>query len=250
MLKRYGYKESDITVLLNENATKGNIIEALSKMCNDAQAGNYVYIHFSCHGQQMIDDNNRDESDGLDEALIPYDARRRYSKDIYEGENHLRDDLLGLFLNKIRAEIGAKGNVTVVLDACHSGTADRDGDDEWYVRGTSYVFAPEGSQIKTPNSETVSLQLQDGKHLAPITVFAACKPDEINYEYKSKVDSTYYGSLSYALCNVLDAGIGKSNAEFYELLNNEIQTMFAGRRRKQTPFFESTNDNRAFKISR
>jgi len=249
MLKLYGYKEDDIIVLLNEKATKENIVKALSKMCNGAKIGDYIYIHFSCHGQQMIDDNG-DEPDGLDEALIPYDARRRYSKGVYEGENHLRDDQLGVFLNKLRTKTGAKGNVTVVLDACHSGTADRDGDDEWYTRGTSYVFAPEGCQIKMPESETISLHLQNGKHLAPISVLAACKPDEINYEYKSKIDSTYYGSLSYALCRVLEKNRDKSSVAFYELLKNEIQTMFAGRRRKQTPYFESTDDSRVFKISR
>lgn len=249
MLKHYGYKEADITVLLNEKATKSNIIKALSAMCNHAKAGDYIYIHFSCHGQQMIDDNG-DEPDGLDEALIPYDARRRYLKGIYEGENHLRDDQLAIFLNKLRTKIGTKGNVTVVLDACHSGTADRDGDDELYSRGTTYVFAPEGYRINIPSSETISLQLQQGKHLAPITILAACKPDEINYEYKSKVDSVYYGSLSYALRSVLKADSKKSNAEFYESLNNEIQTMFAGRKRKQTPYFESSDDSKIFKIAR
>ncbi|MCC8146937.1 MAG: caspase family protein, partial [Bacteroidales bacterium] len=239
----------DITVLLNDEATKINIVKALSTLCDNAKAGDYIYIHFSCHGQQMIDDNG-DEPDGLDEALIPYDAPRRYSKGTYEGENHLRDDLLGEFLNKIRAKTGREGNVTVVLDACHSGTGDRDVDDEQYARGTSYIFAPEGYQIKVPNNETGSLQLQDGKHLAPITVFAACKPDEINYEYKSKIDSIYYGSLSYAFCNVLKTSTGKSNAEFYKLLNNEMQTMFVGRRRKQSPYFESTNESKTFRISR
>jgi hypothetical protein len=250
MLKRYGYKKNNITVLLNDKATKANVVNALSVMCNNAKAGDYIYIHFSCHGQQMIDDNNRDEPDGLDEALIPYDARRRYSRGIYEGENHLRDDLLGVFLNKIRTKTGAKGNVTVVLDACHSGTADRNGDDEWYARGTSYIFAPDSCRIQPPDNKSMSFHLEKGENLASIVVFSACKPDEINYEYKSGVDSTYYGSLSYALCKVLKTNREKSNAEFYKLLDNEIQMMFAGRRRKQTPYFESTDDSRIFKISR
>ena len=249
MLKRYGYKEANITVLLNEEATKANVVNALSAMCSKAKAGDYLYLHFSCHGQQMLDDNG-DEPDGLDEALIPYDARRRYVKGIYEGESHLRDDLLGIFLNKIRAKIGATGNVTVVLDACHSGTADRDGNDEGYARGTSYVFAPDGYQTQLFDSEKISLHLQKDKHLAPITVFSACKPDEINYEYKSEADSTYYGSLSYALCKVLKTDGERTNTEFCKLLNDEIETMFVGRRRKQTPYFESTDDSQIFKISR
>ncbi len=249
MLKQYGYKDAHVNVLLNDKATKSNIVDALSGMCKQAKAGDYIYIHFSCHGQQMLDDNE-DEPDGLDEAIIPYDAHRRYSKGIYEGENHLRDDELGAFLNKIRTKIGTKGNLTVVLDACHSGTADRDADDEWYARGTSYIFAPDGFRIKVPDKTNTSFELHKGKNMAPITVFAACQPDEINYEYKSAVDSTFYGSLSYALCKVLKTNLEKPNTEVYKLLNAQIQMMFAGRRRKQTPYFESTDDRKIFKISR
>lgn len=89
----------------------------------------------------MADDNG-DETDGLDEALIPYDAPRRYQKGVYVGEKHLRDDELGSLLDDIRKKTGDKGTVTLALDACHSGTADRDKGDDVYVRGTSYVFAP------------------------------------------------------------------------------------------------------------
>ena len=40
-------------------------------------------------------DDNGDEEDGLDEALIPYDAQFWYAPGEYEGQNHLRDDELG-----------------------------------------------------------------------------------------------------------------------------------------------------------
>ena len=68
--ERLGFK---VTTLTNEQATKQGITQSLSQLAKQVCKDDYVCIHFSCHGQQMEDDN-QDEADGLDEALIPYDA--------------------------------------------------------------------------------------------------------------------------------------------------------------------------------
>lgn len=91
---RLGFR---INTLTDKQATKKNIIQALQHLIKQLKTGDNVCLHFSCHGQQMEDDNG-DEADGLDEALIPYDAQSTYQKGIYEGENHLRDDELEKFL--------------------------------------------------------------------------------------------------------------------------------------------------------
>ena len=102
--KRLSFK---VTTLQNEQATKQGIIQSLSHLAKQVHPNDYVCIHFSCHGQQM-EDNNHDEKDGLDEALIPYDAHPSYKKDIYEGKNHLRDDELEEHLTTIRKKLGEK----------------------------------------------------------------------------------------------------------------------------------------------
>ena len=100
--QRLGFK---VTTLTDEQATKQGIIRTLSQLTKQVHPNDYVCIHFSCHGQQMEDDNH-DEKDGLDEALIPYDAHLSYKKDIYEGKNHLRDDDLEEHLTTIRKKLG------------------------------------------------------------------------------------------------------------------------------------------------
>ncbi len=104
LLIKRNFAPAHVTVLLNEQATKDAIVKALKQLAKDSRHGDYIYIHFSCHGQQMADDNG-DETDGLDEALIPYDAPRRYQKGVYVGEKHLRDDELGSLLDDIRKKI-------------------------------------------------------------------------------------------------------------------------------------------------
>lgn len=64
---RLGFR---INTLTDKHATKKNIIQALQHLIKQLKAGDDVCLHFSCHGQQMEDDNG-DEADELDEALIP-----------------------------------------------------------------------------------------------------------------------------------------------------------------------------------
>lgn len=250
MLRSKSFSEKNITVLLNEQATKTAVTGALRLLTETSQRGDHIYIHFSCHGQQMADDNG-DEPDGLDEALIPYDARRRYTSGEYEGENHLRDDELGELLAALRRKVAAEGNVIAVLDACHSGTADRDNDAETYVRGTSYIFAPPGYVPSRQTGERVVYDIVSGEGMAPLTVIAACQPDQLNYEYRSSEDGRYYGSLTHALCALM----GERNrtmplTELFSELKKRIAQQHPRRYRIHNPLIESSDEKRAFRIGR
>ena len=59
---RLGFR---INTLTDKQATKKNIIQALQHLIKQLKAGDDVCLHFSCHGQQMEDDNG-DEADELD----------------------------------------------------------------------------------------------------------------------------------------------------------------------------------------
>ena len=178
-----GFTKSDITELTNEQATCAAICREFENLISKSQNGDYVYIHFSGHGQQITDING-DEEDGFDEAWIPYDAQFAYTKGKYEGQNHLVDDELNGYLHRLREKIGKDGKIVVVADACHSGSGSRaETDEEYVVRGTSDAFV-----IASPKKTSTSA-------LYPVewTFISACKPYQCNYEYKGN------GSLTYAL---------------------------------------------------
>lgn len=250
MLEHTGFRKNNIISLINEKATKAAIVKELTNLCNRSGKGDCIYIHFSCHGQQMIDDNG-DEEDELDEALIPYDAKRRFSAGIYEGQNHLRDDELELYLNKIRVKIGTGGSVTLVLDACHSGTANRSTDDDMYVRGTTYIFAPHDfiPTTRKPHKNMTKLEARSG--LGSMNVFSACQPDQLNYEYFCPEDRLYYGALSYAFCNIVNGkDFNLSAIQFQNEVEKQVENMFISKKIKQTPSLETTDENKRFKIGR
>ncbi len=248
MLGREGFRATNVVCLSGADATKAAIVGELERLGRKTKAGDCIYIHFSCHGQLMADDDG-DEPDGYDEALIPYDAPRRYSKGVYEGARHLCDDELRLYLDDIRRKAGPAGNVVAVFDACHSGSADRDGNDDEYVRGTTYVFAPEGYDPPEIDPDKVVWRMSTGPELAPLTVLSACRPDELNYEYKAP-DGNYYGMLTYALCAEPEPRAEITVAGFFGLLKARVARLSEGRRRKQTPDLQTTHEDKTFGIGR
>ena len=138
LFKKQGF---NVASIVDAQATHAGITKALKKLVRNSKKGDIVYIHFSMHGQPY-EDLNGDEEDGWDEALIPVDAQMSYSEGVYDGKNHLLDDELEVYFNDIRYKLGSEGQLLVILDACHSGTASR-GDDD-HIRGTREGFTRYG----------------------------------------------------------------------------------------------------------
>lgn len=161
----------------------------MALLTKQVKPNDVIYLHFSTHGQQ-ITDTNGDEADGLDEAIIPFDARKDFVKGVYESENHLIDDELNGYLTLLRNKIGKNGSLLVVIDACHSGDATRGNyseTDSLFVRGTSDVFKREAKS---------GITQQLPKTLEWV-VISATQAYQNNYEYK--LNGEYFGSLSYAV---------------------------------------------------
>lgn len=187
MLERLGY--TDIKTLKNKEATKQGIIAALNDLALRCSFGDIIYIHYSGHGQLMTDLNG-DEStrwngwhSQWDESLIPYDAYMNYCPQD-RGEKHISDDELAEHLTNIRQAIGPKGEIIVVLDACHSGDATRGELDE-VVRGVDVKF-----NIPKDYNATICNALPE----LWLTI-SACQPYQLCTEIKSK----RVGKLTYAL---------------------------------------------------
>ncbi len=203
-LATQGFKEDEIHVLADEAATHDGIVEAIRQyLVNTAQPGGVAYFHFSGHGQQVADDNG-DEEDGYDEAIVPINSPIHFEEGVYEGENLIRDDELGNLLNEVRRKLGPKGNLQVVLDACHSGTGTRG---FGKARGTQNKMA--SPAYVASNSKTGSdLSGMDGAdpvdegNLAPMVAFFGAAQHQLNFETKDEADNGV-GSLSYAFSKKL-----------------------------------------------
>lgn len=222
VLKNAHFRSGHIRKLVNQQATKAAIVDAFRKLASESESGDVIYVHFSGHGQQMKDIHN-DETDGLDECWIPYDAYRKpCDKD--RGEKHLTDDEVNHYLNAIRNKVGDTGKILVVIDACHSGGATRgDGDTEEVVRGVDDIFEAIkayiwGSPEVEEKSKVVNPHAIQNKERW-ITI-SACESNQANIEMKNPV----VGKLTYAIYKKANGSVGKSNEDFFRQIRMFINS--------------------------
>ena len=124
---RMGFPKENIITLTDEQATRENILNALSKFVEGINQDDTVYIHFSGHGSQAKDVNG-DEQDGYDETFLPYNARQKGIPDIIDEE-------FNQLLSKVKTDYAL-----IVFDSCHSGTVTRGLLNEDEEEGKNFAF--------------------------------------------------------------------------------------------------------------
>lgn len=210
-LKNAGFRKKNIRKLVNQQASKNAIENAFINLASESKRGDIIYVHFSGHGQQMQDLHN-DELDGLDECWIPYDAYRK-SCDEDRGEKHLTDDEVNYYMNMIRDKVGNTGKILVVVDACHSGSATREGEKD-VVRGVEEIFEAIKSYLwktseVTKKAKIVNPNARQNKERW-ITI-SACESDQVNIEMKNPA----VGKLTYAIYKEMKENDKCNNEEFF-----------------------------------
>ena len=202
-LKKQGFT---VQKLCNREATANNIRKSLTSFSEKCKSGDIVYLHFSCHGQPF-EDYDGDESDGWDEALVPFDALKEYQQGKYSGENHITDDELNTYLKTIRNRVGPKGFIYVVIDACHAGSSYRGDEDEdsVVIRGTDKGFSKSNKQYAPRIDKRGKIKVEKSANMANICILEACRSYQVNSEIRA--DGKNYGSLSYYVNKTLLSAI-------------------------------------------
>lgn len=243
-LKAQGFKDENITVIADRQATLEGMKNAFDKyLIQKVKKGDIAVFHYSGHGQQIIDDNG-DEGDGLDEALVPFDATQEPKPG--STPKHFRDDLLGKKIKELRTALGPTGNLLLILDACHSGTATRG---LGIKRGTNKIYGTpeELKQLRSrKNTEDQDYGIiEDGSNLAPMAAFEASSPDQCNSE--AEANGQGVGSLSLAFSRAIEkvSKEGDKNTTYRGLFDDikvEMGTLVPG----QSPMAEGDLDKIIF----
>lgn len=114
LIARHEFAPQDIVMLTDRKATRAAIERAMAAhLLAPARKGDVLLFYYSGHGSQVRNTLST-EADKLDESLVPADSR--------VGARDIRDKELRRVFNRI-LDRGAR--LTVVLDACHSGSGAR-----------------------------------------------------------------------------------------------------------------------------
>lgn len=263
MLKTQDFPEENVIFLENQFATHKGIEEGFNTLTKRVKEGDVVYIHYSGHGQQIMDIGTKDEEDGYDESLVAYDSPKTWY-DGYNGSKHFVDDELSIFLKEIRRKLGKKGQLVVVFDSCHSGTATRGESNDEYTRGADKPCAPESyvpDNKINPEAGNYDVDYNNKDILANITFYAGSRADQVNHEYFDFESREWYGSLTYhfskamqkldststhrnVYANIRDGYINNSRTRNQEPdleSDNEDELVFNGKVIKQQPFYDLSN---------
>jgi hypothetical protein len=215
-LLQKGFLDQDITVLTNADATSEGIRNAFNTHLLQARPGDVAVFYFYGHGAQIQDDN-KEEADQLDEALVPYDGQRSSEKN---HRNLIRDDDLGKWVENLRRQLGPEGQVLVLLDACHSGGG---------LRGRSGSTKPDRHEMAHEADKT---------GLAPLVALYSSMPHQPSIEMPVEANERC-ALLSWAFCKAMRQ---MEPSTTYRGLFEQTALHIATRSRKQTPQLEGEQD--------
>jgi uncharacterized caspase-like protein len=115
-------------VLLDQQATKVNILSNFERLLTNAKGEDICLFYFSGHGSQLSQPPRElrhlliGREKGNFETLVAYDSRSSVAGDIVDKEIA---DIIG---RKMACnDLSGIGHIVVILDSCHSGDASRDG---------------------------------------------------------------------------------------------------------------------------
>jgi len=238
-LRRWGFRDdaANQRVLVDEQASKAGITAAFRWLASRAtDSGDVVVIYYSGHGSWAPDQDidairTRDEAqsvpgDNYDEALVPWDAR-----DPHNPRHLLLDDEINALLRAL-----GTGNVTMIVDACFSGTVTRGSPD------TSST-APVARGPRPPPFERISAgsMLGDGRNPGH-TLLTAASSSELAYEKTFHPGAVVSGVFTRHLANALD---GASPITRFDDLLQQVRAKVG---QGQTPQLEGDRAARIFRV--
>lgn len=237
--KLLGFQKSDISVLLDAQATKAQIMAELKAMVDGAKSGKYSYLVFSLssHGTQ-VPDVHGDEPDRADEAFCPHDLAQ--AGDRWDKEHIIIDDeLRNLFI-----QLPPNVLLEAYLDTCHSGTGLK-AIDLLLDRKPRYLPPPSiqaFEQVEGKRSRGVYRGLLE-KGVVHHILWAACRSDQTSAD--ANIAGGWHGAFTYHFCKVMhDCNNTLSRAQVLAKVRAEL----AKGRYTQTPQLEAPATTRQLKI--
>ena len=223
LYENFGFDRTDL--LLNEQATRGNIKAKFLSMLSGAKSGDILVFTYSGHGTNVPDTLDPDEADGYDEALYTYDGV-------------LLDDELRDMIKRLPNDV----QLIFISDSCFSGTITR-GDlttkrmnrSRSRKQVTKYMphqhegFARRVHKLKRRKRFLIEEDMKE-------VVFTGCSDQE--YSYDAYIDGKWGGAFSHFAVKTL------KDEYTYNEWYAEIRKYLPSNNYPQTPQLEGSSANK------
>lgn len=234
--EQFKFPPENITMLTEEAATRDGILQAMNALVERVEDNDIVVMVYAGHGSRRPDAEG-DEPDGYDSTLVPYDSGRAFKYNSAPNRD-ITDDEIYLWLGDLTRKTPY---VTLVVDACKSGTIMRDdfGDNaRWVEEETRKV----GSAIARKNWPKLKARME-GEAWLPgddrYVLLAGCRDDESANEHRG------HGLMTYYLARILkSAGPGTIYRDVFEQLVPKMMAV----KSTQHPQMEGTLDRELFGV--
>jgi hypothetical protein len=221
----FGFTE--VKQLLNEQATKANMIAGIKNLLKGAKSGDILVFTNASHGTYRAD-TDADEP-RFDEAICPCDTNSEL----------LVDDELRKLFKKIPDGV----RMTVISDSCHSGSVTRKpGTDRRNRQLDPRVFGGTALSLKELQEARKNKEKHPESKMKEI-LLSGCKSNQTSAD--AYIADDYHGAMSYYAIEVIkEAGNDLTYAELHKRLVKKLdEENYA-----QEPQLEGTDANKQRKI--
>lgn len=202
--EHYDFPPGDVALLLDEDATKAEILRRLDGLLAGAKKGDVLAFTFAGHGTYVTDTSGDERN--YDQALCPWDMKTSLIVD---------DELRERF-----AAIPTGCRLTVVSDSCFSGSV---------TRAASAIATPDDRRVRFVRPSTLGLpELADLRGATPNralvpesamreVLISGCNDHQSSFD--AKFGSVYHGAMTFFALDILRAARYRLT---YAALSNEL----------------------------
>jgi|GEM_PF-3483201 hypothetical protein len=245
--EQLGVPPAQIRLLCDEEATYAQVIAGFETFLMQAPPGDQAVVYFSCHGSQSPAIDPSIEADGLDESLVLHDSRTGDTFDLLDKE-------LGYLLDRV---VQRGLNVTVILDACHSGSGVRFDEGDVRVRRwrdpdlrprtLAQVYGGQAAFDLARRQQVRQSWLNPGAEGQSYVVLSACQDVQLAREMVM-ADGKPHGLMSWMLLEELQRGLPPDTT--YDDVFRVVRARVRSQIKDQEPHYEGDLTRKVFAAGR
>lgn len=268
VIQESGFEPEDIRIVLNDRATTQGIMDRLHWLLDGVRDGDQRMLFYSGHGAQMPGYDAKEQTDHVDECLVPVDFDWSPSHAILDKQ----------FL-EFYSQLPYDCHFVAMFDCCHSGGLTRDGgprirglsppDDirhralrwdprerMWVQRelpelnrslakskvGEDYVGRNGATRrlgramtLRTKPNRDYDRTLKELGHHGPYLpiLLEACQEEQLSYEYRN--GATSYGAYTFCMAQVLRENRARGINPSFAKLSDQVAAKLQRLKYDQTP---------------